>query len=139
MAVLAMKRYRLDDRGSVTVEWALWALPAVIVVLGLLQLGLWWVARDAAMTSAQQGLLVGRGLDATPAEARAAASSFIARVDLIARDPGVSTAGTTDDVMHVDVSVSVLNIIPDPWLTWRVHQGVSGVRERFTVPGRSTP
>ncbi|TCO49645.1 TadE family protein [Actinocrispum wychmicini] len=137
MAVLAVNRRQPGDRGSLTVEWALWALPVVIVVLGLLQFGLWWVARDLAMTSAQQGLLAGRGLGATPADARAAATRFIARADPIARDPDVSTAGTTDQVLHVDVSVSVLTIIPDPWLTWRVHQSVAGARERFTVPGNT--
>jgi hypothetical protein len=49
-------------------------------------------------------------------------------------DPAVSTAGTTETSMRVEVSVTVKQVIEIPGFNWRVRQAVAGAREWFTTP-----
>nr|CEL17640.1 hypothetical protein [Kibdelosporangium sp. MJ126-NF4] len=56
----------------------------------------------------------------------------------MASDFTVSTAGTTDAVMRVDVSATVVQVVQIPRLTWRIQQTAAGARERFTTPTVST-
>jgi len=123
-----------DDRGSVSVEAALWLVPALIVVLGLVQLALWWAVVDTCSAAAQQGLDTGRVLGATPADATQQATGYLARATGLAHDPRVSTAGTTDTVMRISVSAEVTMVVPIPGLSWHVERAAVGAREHRTNP-----
>jgi hypothetical protein len=123
-----------SDQGATTVEWAIWSVPAILMVIGLLQFAMWWVARDVSITAAQQGLTAGRVLGGSPGAAQSAAQSFVARAGTMVSDPAVSTAGTTETSMRVEVSVTVKQVIEIPGFNWRVRQAVAGARERFTTP-----
>jgi Flp pilus assembly protein TadG len=126
-----------DERGSVTVESALWLLPAVLVVFGLVQIALWWAAVDTCSAAAQDGLDAGRVVGGSPATAQRTALGYMARVQVLARSPQVSTAGTTNTEMRVAVSADVVLLVPIPGWQWHVERVVVGTREHPTNPGES--
>jgi hypothetical protein len=123
-----------DDRGSATVEAAIWLTPAVLVLAGLVQIALWWAATDTCSAAAQQGLAAGRVLGGTPADAQWQASSVVTRVSGVLSDAQASTAGTTDTVMRVSVSADLRLILPIPGLRWHIEQDAVGPREHVTTP-----
>ncbi|MFI9389198.1 TadE/TadG family type IV pilus assembly protein [Kutzneria sp. NPDC052558] len=123
-----------DERGSVTVEAALWLAPAMLALVGLVQIALWWAAVDTCSAAAQEGLDTGRVLGGTPAAAHQAATTYLARAAALARDPQVSTAGTTEARMRVSVSAEVVMVVPIPGWQWHVTYAVAGVREHPTTP-----
>lgn len=126
-----------DERGSVTVESALWLLPALLVVLGLVQIALWWAAVDTCSAAAQDGLDAGRVVGGSTAAAQREAISYMARVQVLAHGPQVSTAGTTDTQMRVAVSADVVLLVPIPGWHWHVERAAVGAREHLTNPGDS--
>ncbi|MFC0433381.1 TadE/TadG family type IV pilus assembly protein [Kutzneria buriramensis] len=123
-----------DDRGSVAVEVAMWLMPALLAVFGLVQLALWWAAVDTCSAAAQEGLDTGRVVGGSPTAAEHDAATYIARVAALARYPKVSTSGTTDTVMRVTVSADVVLIVPIPGWQWHVERAAVGAREHATNP-----
>jgi len=126
-----------DERGSVTVEAAIWLAPAVLALIGLIQIVVWWAAVDTCAAAAQEGLDTGRVLGGTPAAAQQAAATYMARTIGMARNPQVSTAGTTDTRMRVAVSADVVMVVPIPGWQWHIDYAVAGVREHPTTGGDS--
>lgn len=123
------------DRGAATVELAVLLPVFLLLFLAAVQVGLWWYARNLCLTAAQQGLQIGRTVSATPADAQDAATSFLARAGAdVVSDPVVSTAGTTATTVRVQVSGTVIKVLPIPGVELRVTQGVEGAKERFTSP-----
>jgi len=119
-----------DERGSVTVEAAIWLAPALLALFGLIQIALWWAAVDTCSAAAQQGLDTGRVLGAGPADAHRDALGYMTRAAALAHDPSVSTAGTTDTVMRVTVSAQVVLLVPIPGWHWQVDRAAVGAREQ---------
>jgi hypothetical protein len=123
-----------EERGSVTVEAAMWLAPAMLALVGLIQVVLWWAAVDTCSAAAQEGLDTGRVLGGTPAAAQQAATSYLAHVTALAHNPQVSTAGTTETRMRVEVSAEVVMVVPIPGWQWHITYAVTGVREHPTTP-----
>jgi hypothetical protein len=124
-----------EERGSVTVEAALWLAPAMISLVAIVQLLMWWAAVDTCSAAAQEGLDTGRVLGGTPAAAQQAAAPYMDRAAGMARNPQVSTTGTTDTQMWVTVSADVTLVVPIPGWQWHIEYAVTGVREHPTTKG----
>lgn len=124
------------DRGAVTVELAVVFPLFLVLLLSAVQAAMWWHARNIAIAAANEGMHAGRQLDHGETDARQAALSFTKRAggDSV-HDVTVSTGGSTDDVLRVEVSATATRVLPIPGLDWHVTQSVAGEREKFTTPG----
>ncbi|RJQ77679.1 pilus assembly protein [Pseudonocardiaceae bacterium YIM PH 21723] len=129
------RRWQQDD-GASTVEWAIWAVPAVVALLAILQAGIWWYDRDVCTEAAQQGMDAARITTGTEAAAQHAASRFLTHTNAPLSDHAV-TASRSATTARVQVSGTVMQIIPIPGFVWRISQSSEGAVERFTVPGGS--
>jgi hypothetical protein len=125
-----------DERGSVTVEAAIWLASAMLALLGLVQIAFWWAAMDTCAAAAQAGLDTGRVLDGTDTDAQRGATSYLDRVNALVRDPHVSATSTTTQ-MRVTVAAEVLMVVPIPGMRWHIAQDAVGPREHVTDPGDS--
>ncbi|WP_308014165.1 TadE/TadG family type IV pilus assembly protein [Streptantibioticus parmotrematis] len=117
------------DRGSYSVELAILAPAVLMLVFACIQTGLWWHAREVALTAAKRGVESGRTLDSSPAQGAAAARSFVARFGGSVRDPAVTDAGSSATTVRIDVSGTVITLVPG----WDLHidQHADGPRERW--------
>ncbi|TMR33353.1 pilus assembly protein [Actinomadura geliboluensis] len=116
------------DTGSATVTAAI-VFPAVgVLFLGLLQAVMVSVARDVALSSAEEGLRAARARHGTAADGRSAAISF-ARAEPVLRSPDVTVSGGT--TITVQVSGSAPSILPG--IDIAISRTARGARERFTT------
>lgn len=131
-----VRRACASDRGAVTVELAITFPVFLLLVLTSVQAAMWWHARNIAIAAANEGAHAGRPAGSGDAEAISAAVSFAHRAGgHSVRDVTVSTAGSTTEVLRVEVSASALRVLPIPGLDIRVSQSVQVGRERFTSEG----
>jgi Flp pilus assembly protein TadG len=115
--------------------------PAFLaLVFGGVQAAEWYHARSLCLAAADAGVRAGRPAAAGPAQARAAAFGFLARVGgQSVADPAVSTAGSTATVVRVQVSATAPRVLPIPGLSLRVTQSAQAGREVFSVPAGAGP
>lgn len=124
-----------DDAGSETVAAAILFTLALLLVLSIVQAGLWWHARDLVSTAAQEGADAARTLIGTTADGQDAATSFLRRAgDGMLSEPVVRATGDTARV-QVNVSGTALQVLPIPGLDMRVAATAHAAKERFTMPG----
>jgi Flp pilus assembly protein TadG len=127
-----------DDTGGVSVELAILFPIVLILLLSIVQAGMWWHARNLTLTAAHAGLEAGRTTTGTTDTAHTAATTYLDRAGSgAATDPAVavSVSATT---MRVEVSATALRVLPIPGLQIRVTQVAQGPRERFTTPGQDS-
>ena len=123
------------ERGSVTIEVVVLFPVLLLLVIAIVQYGLWFNARSLALAAAQQGVTAARTYTAEPAAGTQAATAF---VDTHATDTltDVTITATTPGAGQVGVEVSgrALSLIPGlPGPT--VSQSAAGPVERFTTAG----
>ncbi|MFD8494885.1 TadE/TadG family type IV pilus assembly protein [Amycolatopsis sp. NPDC059657] len=124
-----------DDSGSETVAAAILFALALLLVLSIVQAGLWWHARDLVSTAAQEGADAARTLTGTTTHGQDTAASFLRRAgDGMLSDPAVHATGDTTRV-QVSVSAAVLQVLPIPGLDLRVSATAHAAKERWTTPG----
>jgi len=116
------------DSGAHAVEFAIVALPLLIVTFMVTQAALVFHARSMALAAATQGANVARGYGSSLAAGENKATAFLDTVGQGLRDPEVeaTTSGT-------DVTVTVTGRAPSiiPFMTFNVSQSASGPIERF--------
>jgi hypothetical protein len=128
-----------DERGSVSVIAAAVAFPAVIALLAaFFQAALWFAARSAALTAAQQGLDAARGTSGSLTHGEATACTF-ARTVGAGMLHGPTCTGSTGATVTITVcgdAPSLIGLFPV-----RACEQAQGARERFTtrVSGFSNP
>ncbi|MGI5206230.1 hypothetical protein ACQEU6_32240 [Spirillospora sp. CA-108201] len=116
------------ETGSATVTASI-VFPAVgVLFLGLLQAVMVSVARDVALSSAEEGLRVARARHGTAADGRSAAISF-AHAEPVLRSPDVTVSG--DTTITVRVAGSAPSILPGVDIA--ISRTARGARERFTI------
>lgn len=124
-----------DDRGEASVQIAI-VFPFVIAAtLLVVQVCLWYFAREVALTAAREGAASARSYRSTPADGAARARSVLDRTtgDML-QATTISTAGSTPQRVRVQVSGTALSVLPGvPGL--RITQSASGAAERWTTPG----
>lgn len=70
-----------DDRGFGTVEAVLTVPVIVLMILGAVQVGLWWYSRQLAETAAQEAARASRSYNATADAGQAEGYSYLSKVD----------------------------------------------------------
>ena len=120
---------RGDDRGSYSLELAILAPAVLLLVLLCIQTGLWWHARQVALTAARNGVDAGRALGASPATGALTSRSFLDRFGGSIHGPSVSTAGSTATTVRIEVDGAVDTLLPGVHL--HVAQHAEGPRERW--------
>lgn len=120
-------RRRRGECGSTTLEIAV-LFPAVLaLVLLVIQAALYWHARDAALSAAQQGLAVAKVSGLATGETRAA--------EVAAALGGLGAphaGGSTGTQVAVVVTGSVPSLLPG--LTFTVSESAAGPAEVFRGP-----
>jgi Flp pilus assembly protein TadG len=122
------KTLHAKDSGAHTVEFAIVALPLLIVTFMVIQAALVFHARSMALAAATQGAQVARAYGSSLAAGKTKAEGFLDAVGQGLHDPEVEvvTSGT-------DVTVTVSGTAPSviPFMTFNVRQTASGPIERF--------
>ncbi|MDO8119703.1 TadE/TadG family type IV pilus assembly protein [Isoptericola sp. b490] len=125
---------RRDD-GSASLELAIVFPVLLLVVLALLQYGLWFHARTLAQAAAAEGVAVARSYSSTPEAGRVRATTFLAdHAEDLVLDPVVVASVPSTGHVAVEVrghSLSLLPFVAGPVVV----QSAQGPVERFTVPG----
>ncbi|SEP53801.1 TadE-like protein [Amycolatopsis saalfeldensis] len=108
--------------------------PVVLVlILSVVQGGLWWHAHAVAAQAAQAGVDAGRPVGATTSTAADAARSFADRAGHgVLTAPHVHATGTVTTV-EVAVSGTAIRLLPIPGLDFPVSVTARASKERFTV------
>lgn len=105
-------------------------MPALLLlVLAILQFGIWAHAQDVALAAARDGAEAARAYDGTEQQARDRAAASLDRLGpMILRDPQVEVDRTSDEVT-VTVTGKATSILG--LFTFSVHEQVRGPVERF--------
>lgn len=128
------RRARGPESGAATTELVL-ATPALLMLLMLLvQFGLWYHAVHVARAAAQEGARAARVEGGTGAAGEARAREFLSAVAprLIILDEGSPTADRNLDEVRVEVRGTVLQVVP--FMTLGVSGEAEGPTERFRAP-----
>jgi Flp pilus assembly protein TadG len=132
-AAAAQARARRDD-GDTSIQMAIVFPFIILLTIAVVQVSMWYHARNIALTAAREGVNAGRGYQASPADGAARARTTLKRIagDSL-RAPGVSTGGSTADTVEVTVSGTAVSMLPGiPGL--HVSQSASAAREHWTQP-----
>lgn len=90
----------------------------LVVVLTLIQVGLWFYGRDLALTAARSGVDLGRGYGTIdPGAAEAHAQHVVARTASGVLDNPTATATVDATTMTVTVDAQVTTLVPGLALT----------------------
>jgi hypothetical protein len=117
------------DRGGGGIELAIILPLLLVLVFGVAHLGVFYLARQAALSVAQVAVEGERGYQAEPGAGLARARSFHAGLPGVLIDPEIQVS---NDGQSVVATVSGESISVIPWLTWRVTQTASAPVERLT-------
>jgi len=132
---LSLRERLRGDGGSTTVEMAVLFPVLLVLLMTIVQAGMWWHARNLALAAAQAGAQVARTTTGTADAARSAAASYLERAGGSATtDPTVQTS-VTAETARVQVSATAPRVLPLPGLVIRVEQVAEARREVFTTPG----
>jgi hypothetical protein len=118
---------RRGERGSTTLEIVVIFPAALVLVLLVLQGALYWHARDAALSAAQQGLAAAEV--AGPAAGAARASQVATGLGGIVAPHADARGG---NLLRVEVSGSAPGLVP--LLSLSVDESASGPSEAFRAP-----
>lgn len=130
-------RHQRVEQGSSSIELAVLAPLALVLLLTVLQAGLWYYAHAVCTHAAQRGSETARTTSGTHGEAEQAAHAVTDRAAGLATHPRV-TAQVGAQGVTMQVSATVTRVLPVPGLALQATQAVSAAKERFTTPG-STP
>jgi Flp pilus assembly protein TadG len=104
----------LDERGAAAVEFAIVLPVLLLIVMGTLEWGRYFVVREGVVHSAREGARGGTLMDATMADACAAAHAYLSTMGISAAcGSGITVdmdhyiAGGSDDIPAVQVQIDV--------------------------------
>lgn len=123
------------DDGEETVELAVLFPVALVMLLAIVQAGLWWHAHTICRYAAIQAVQTVRTTTGTPGDAQAAAWDVLGRTGNATSTPTVSVAGGPVQV-SVTVSATPLRLIPLPGTVFRASYTAAAQRERFVPEAR---
>jgi Flp pilus assembly protein TadG len=132
-----MRRFR-NERGTASLELALVTPALMLLVLGVLQFGLWYHAEHVARTAA---LEAARTASAEDGSAEAARNRGFEVLDAGLGKGGTDQAVSVDigsDAAHVTVTARIGGLLPIPGLSsFALHGEAVAYRERFRPAGES--
>ncbi|WP_406451530.1 pilus assembly protein [Streptomyces sp. NBC_00876] len=128
-------RRPLDDRGDSSIQMAIVFPFVILLTIAVVQVSLWYYARNVALTAAREGVAAARVYESGPDAGAARAKDVLGRIagnSLLG--PTVSTGGSSAERVRVQVSGSAPSLLPGvPGLT--ITQSASGPVERWTTGG----
>ncbi len=128
-------RWRDDDRGSSSVEFAILFPIIVVLLFGGPQLAMWYLAREAAEAAAASAARAASAGSA-PAEAgQTAADAYLAGLGSGTITGYAVTETDTGTTVTIHIHAEVPNAIPLPGFRPTVDVTLSRAKERFTTPG----
>jgi Flp pilus assembly protein TadG len=120
------------DRGSVAVELAIVAPALMLLVLGVLQFGLWYHAQNVVQTAALEGARVAAAEDGTVGAGRVRALEVVQEGLGQASDTEDATAEVDLDAARVEVTAELRGLLPVPGLSsFSLSSEATVFRERF--------
>lgn len=130
-----LRRLRLDERGSATLEQVVLFPVVLLIIFGVVQGALYFHARNVALAAAQQGLRAAKAEDGSASAGGQAAAGFITKAggsDVITNVHVVPSRSQFQ--AKVTVTGRPLSVVPG-LLNFTVSQTAAGPVERFTRPG----
>lgn len=126
------------ERGTATLELAIVAPTLMLLVLGIVQFGLWYHAEHVARTAAIEAARVAAAEDGTQADAQSRASEVLsAGLGKAAEEPSVNVAIGSDTV-RAQVTARLRGLLPIPGLSsFVLRADATAYRERFRPAGDS--
>lgn len=120
------------ERGSVALELAIVAPVLMLLVLGVLQFGLWYHAQNVVETAALEGARVAAAEDGTAGAGESRALEVL-QVGLgQAADVEGATASIDQDAARVEVTAQLPGLLPIPGLrSFSLSFEATAFRERF--------
>ena len=120
------------ERGTASLELALVVPTLMLLVLGVLQFGLWYHAQNVVKTAALEGARVAAAEDGTADEGRARALALVSEGLENAVSDREATASVGQESARVRVTAQVRGLLPVPGLTsFSLASEASVFRERF--------
>ena len=142
MGILSRLRRRVrelhasdDDRGIGTVEAVLTVPVIVLMILGAVQVGLWWYSRQLAETAAQEAARTARSYAATAAAGQAEGYSYLGKVDdggTALHNPSIQVTRGAQTVT-VTVKGDIVSLVP--WVSPTVTITVTSPVETYVPAG----
>ena len=127
---------RRNERGSVALELALVAPVLMLLVLGVLQFGLWYHAASVAQTAAVEAARTAAAEDGNVSAARDRGVEVLsAGLGSAAQDPSVDVS-VGSDTASAQVTAVMRGLLPIPGLSsFALHAKATAYRERFRPAG----
>ncbi|MEU7673543.1 TadE/TadG family type IV pilus assembly protein [Micromonospora taraxaci] len=121
----------LNDRGSSPVEFAIIAMPMILLTFAVVQTGLVFFAQSIALGAATQGVNAARGYQSSAAAGETRAISFLSTAGVGLEDQQVDVTRTGTEV-HVTVTGHAITVLPG--FSWTISKSAHGPVERPTTP-----
>jgi Flp pilus assembly protein TadG len=120
------------ERGSVALELAIVAPVLMLLVLGVLQFGLWYHAQNVVETAALEGARVAAAEDGTAGAGESRALEVLQEGLGQAADVEGATASIDQDAARVEVTAQLPGLLPIPGLrSFSLSSQATAFRERF--------
>ena len=101
----------MDDQGLATLEVALITPILILVLLGLVQFGLWYHAEEVTIAAAQEGAAAASVRSGTPAAGQARAQQLLAGLSTITSETQVDVGSDTGGIT-VSITSRLRGLIP---------------------------
>jgi Flp pilus assembly protein TadG len=125
-----------SERGAASLELAVVAPALMLLVLGVLQFGLWYHAQVVVQGAAMEGARVAAAEDGSATAGRARAKEVLREGLGTAATDQVASASVGPDVARVRVTARLHGLLPIPGLSsFLVSSEASAFRERFRPAG----
>jgi Flp pilus assembly protein TadG len=120
------------ERGSVALELAIVAPVLMLLVLGVLQFGLWYHAQNVVETAALEGARVAAAEDGTAGAGESRALEVLQEGLGQAAEVEGATASIDQDAARVEVTAQLPGLLPIPGLrSFSLSFEATAFRERF--------
>jgi Flp pilus assembly protein TadG len=125
------------DLGALTLSYAIIVPVFLAAIMVIVQLSVWYLARETALAAARQGADVARTADPPPGSGASAAVAFAqsAAPGFLLRP--TATASSTGTTVRVTVTGSAPSIVPG--LPVKVTEVVTAPIERFVAAAQTVP
>jgi Flp pilus assembly protein TadG len=120
------------ERGTASLELAIVAPALMLLVLGVLQFGLWYHAQNVVQAAALEGARVAAAEEGTAGAGKSRALEIVQDGLGGAADDQGATASVGPDAAHVRVTAELAGLLPIPGLSsFSLSSKATVFRERF--------
>lgn len=121
----------LSDRGSSPVEFAIIALPMILLTFAVIQTGLVYFAQSIALGAATQGVNSARGYQSSSTAGETRTTNFLSAAGVGLENQQVIVTRSATEV-RVTVTGQAITVLPG--LSWTISKSAHGPVERPTTP-----